>query len=36
MVAAEVDGALVMPGETFSLNTFTGPRGAARATSPRA
>src|SRR3712207_7873313 len=29
-VAAEVDGALVMPGETFSLNTFTGPRGTAQ------
>jgi len=27
VVAAEVDGALVMPGETFSLNEFTGPRG---------
>jgi vancomycin resistance protein YoaR len=30
VVAAEVDGALVMPGETFSLNTFTGPRGTAQ------
>ena len=30
MVAEEVDGALVMPGETFSLNTFTGPRGTAQ------
>ncbi|MET0765376.1 MAG: VanW family protein [Blastococcus sp.] len=27
VVAAEVDGALVLPGETFSLNGFTGPRG---------
>ena len=25
-VAAEVDGAIVLPGETFSLNGFTGPR----------
>ena len=30
VVAAEVDGAMVMPGETFSLNTFTGPRGRAQ------
>ncbi|RBY90869.1 vanomycin resistance protein VanB [Blastococcus sp. TF02A-26] len=30
VVAEEVDGALVMPGETFSLNTFTGPRGTAQ------
>jgi vancomycin resistance protein YoaR len=30
VVAAEVDGALVMPGETFSLNDFTGPRGTAQ------
>jgi vancomycin resistance protein YoaR len=30
VVAAEVDGALVMPGETFSLNEFTGPRGTAQ------
>jgi vancomycin resistance protein YoaR len=30
VVAAKVDGALVMPGETFSLNTFTGPRGTAQ------
>jgi vancomycin resistance protein YoaR len=30
VVAEEVDGAVVMPGETFSLNTFTGPRGAAQ------
>jgi vancomycin resistance protein YoaR len=30
VVAEEVDGALIMPGETFSLNTFTGPRGTAQ------
>jgi vancomycin resistance protein YoaR len=30
VVAAEVDGAIVMPGETFSLNGFTGPRGLAQ------
>lgn len=30
VVAAEVDGAIVMPGETFSLNTYTGPRGTAQ------
>jgi vancomycin resistance protein YoaR len=30
VVAEKVDGALVMPGETFSLNTFTGPRGTAQ------
>src|SRR3954469_5084730 len=30
VVAAEVDGALVKPGETFSLNTYTGPRGTAQ------
>lgn len=29
-VAAMVDGAIVAPGETFSLNGFTGPRGAAQ------
>src|SRR3712207_7225248 len=34
-VAAEVDGAIVMPGETFSLNTFTGPRGTAQGYVPR-
>jgi vancomycin resistance protein YoaR len=28
VVAQKVDGALVKPGETFSLNGFTGPRGA--------
>ncbi|MDQ4037360.1 MAG: VanW family protein, partial [Actinomycetota bacterium] len=26
VVAAEVDGAIVLPGDTFSLNDFTGPR----------
>jgi vancomycin resistance protein YoaR len=30
VVAAKVDGAVVKPGETFSLNTFTGPRGTAQ------
>ncbi|MGY2130198.1 VanW family protein [Blastococcus sp. SYSU DS0617] len=30
VVAEEVDGALIMPGETFSLNTYTGPRGTAQ------
>jgi len=30
VVAAEVEGALVLPGETFSLNGFTGPRGVAQ------
>ncbi|GAB92450.1 VanW family protein [Gordonia rhizosphera] len=30
LVAAEVDGALVKPGATFSLNTHTGPRGTAQ------
>ncbi|MGY2082501.1 VanW family protein [Blastococcus sp. SYSU DS0539] len=30
VVAAEVDGAIIMPGETFSLNGFTGPRGVAQ------
>ena len=30
VVAPKVDGALIMPGETFSLNTFTGPRGTAQ------
>lgn len=28
-VAAKVNGAIVLPGETFSLNGFTGPRGEA-------
>ncbi|CCG04171.1 VanW family protein [Blastococcus saxobsidens] len=30
VVAKEVDGAVIMPGETFSLNGFTGPRGTAQ------
>ncbi len=30
VVAEEVDGAVVLPGETFSLNTYTGPRGTAQ------
>jgi vancomycin resistance protein YoaR len=30
VVAAKVDGAVVKPGETFSLNTYTGPRGTAQ------
>jgi vancomycin resistance protein YoaR len=30
VVARKVDGAIVRPGETFSLNGFTGPRGAAQ------
>ncbi|MYR07152.1 hypothetical protein GTV32_12925 [Gordonia sp. SID5947] len=30
LVAEEVDGALVLPGKTFSLNTYTGPRGTAQ------
>ncbi|WP_279103165.1 VanW family protein [Gordonia paraffinivorans] len=30
LVAAEVDGALVLPGKVFSLNGHTGPRGAAQ------
>ena len=36
VVAEEVDGALIMPGETFSLNTFTGPRGTAQGYVPAA
>ncbi|WP_222266169.1 VanW family protein [Modestobacter marinus] len=36
VVAAEVDGALVLPGETFSLNTHTGPRGTAQGYVPAA
>jgi vancomycin resistance protein YoaR len=36
VVAEEVDGALVLPGETFSLNTFTGPRGTAQGYVPAA
>lgn len=30
LVAQEVDGAVVLPGETFSLNSYTGPRGEAQ------
>lgn len=30
LVAQEVDGALVLPGQTFSLNSYTGPRGSAQ------
>lgn len=30
VVAEEVDGAVVKPGETFSLNGYTGPRGTAQ------
>ncbi|MGV9796216.1 VanW family protein [Gordonia sp. NPDC003422] len=30
LVAAEVDGAVVLPGKVFSLNTYTGPRGSAQ------
>ncbi len=30
LVAQQVDGAVVMPGEVFSLNGYTGPRGAAQ------
>ncbi|WP_138733380.1 VanW family protein [Modestobacter excelsi] len=30
VIAEKVDGALVRPGETFSLNDFTGPRGTAQ------
>ncbi|MGW6694291.1 VanW family protein [Rhodococcus sp. NPDC054953] len=29
LAAAEIDGALVQPGKTFSLNDYTGPRGSA-------
>jgi len=29
VVAGEVDGAVVLPGDTFSLNGYTGPRGEA-------
>jgi vancomycin resistance protein YoaR len=36
VVAAKVDGAVVLPGETFSLNTFTGPRGTAQGYVPAA
>lgn len=30
LVAEEVNGALILPGETFSLNGYTGPRGSAQ------
>lgn len=30
LVADEVDGAVVLPGQTFSLNDYTGPRGTAQ------
>ncbi len=30
VVTEQVDGVLVLPGETFSLNDFTGPRGTAQ------
>lgn len=30
LVANQVDGALVLPGDTFSLNGYTGPRGTAQ------
>ena len=30
LAASEINGALVKPGETFSLNGYTGPRGAAQ------
>jgi vancomycin resistance protein YoaR len=36
VVAAEVDGAVVKPGETFSLNDYTGPRGTAQGYVPAA
>jgi vancomycin resistance protein YoaR len=36
VVAAEVDGAVVRPGETFSLNGYTGPRGTAQGYVPAA
>jgi vancomycin resistance protein YoaR len=36
VVAAKVDGALVKPGETFSLNGYTGPRGTAQGYVPAA
>ncbi|WP_206038086.1 VanW family protein [Rhodococcus sp. HNM0569] len=29
LAASEIDGALIKPGETFSLNGYTGPRGTA-------
>jgi vancomycin resistance protein YoaR len=36
VVAEEVDGAVVRPGETFSLNGYTGPRGTAQGYVPAA
>jgi vancomycin resistance protein YoaR len=36
VVAAKVDGALVKPGATFSLNGYTGPRGTAQGYVPAA
>jgi vancomycin resistance protein YoaR len=36
VVAAEVDGAVIRPGETFSLNDYTGPRGTAQGYVPAA
>ncbi|MFZ2173983.1 MAG: VanW family protein [Rhodococcus sp. (in: high G+C Gram-positive bacteria)] len=30
LAASEINGALIKPGETFSLNGYTGPRGAAQ------
>jgi vancomycin resistance protein YoaR len=36
VVAAEVDGAIVEPGDTFSLNGYTGPRGTAQGYVPAA
>ncbi|CCH89339.1 Putative vancomycin resistance protein [Modestobacter italicus] len=36
VVAEEVDGAVVKPGETFSLNDYTGPRGTAQGYVPAA
>ncbi|MCU1607883.1 MAG: putative vancomycin resistance protein [Modestobacter sp.] len=36
VVAEEVDGALVGPGDTFSLNGYTGPRGTAQGYVPAA
>jgi vancomycin resistance protein YoaR len=36
VVAEKVDGALVRPGETFSLNGYTGPRGTAQGYVPAA
>ena len=30
LAASEIDGAVIKPGDTFSLNEYTGPRGAAQ------